>query len=541
MIAYRMRWCQDSLCFGNPSALQLVFSQYAKGDYCASQRACSRRKRWLAMQLPTLKSRPCIHADLYRKKLLNKEHWLNHSYKLAKNDLSPCYFTESSIRVENQQDQNISSWNMLHWNKFPCRRIAMVIEPSPFTHISGYSNRFIETLRYLKEAGDEVIIIVPEITRSAPKEIFGYPIFSIPGFRFPLYSKIVLSFGATFSLFSILKKFKPDLVHLATPGILCFSILLWVRLLRVPLLLSYHTHLPAYAIKYGLGALEELCWRLIRYVHVRADLTITVSPQICQQMEEKGIKHVQLWRKAVDCNRFHPKFRRMSKRELLTDGNLSSALIIYVGRLGVEKNLLCLKQLFSYIPNMRLAFIGDGPYASYLQSYYKDTPTVFTGMLTEMNLSEAFASADIFVMPSETETLGFVVLEAMASGVPVVATHSGGIPDLIQHNKTGLLYEPGDMKSCAMYIQQILDNPVLANQLATQARMEAEQWDWKTATAILRNVQYRRAILHFQNRRAYGISLPRMVSFYRWFRRKYALWKQQVLGRRRLWETFFVK
>ncbi|EME30201.1 Sulfoquinovosyl transferase SQD2 [Galdieria sulphuraria] len=420
-----------------------------------------------------------------------------------------------------------SSVNSVQRRILPPHRIVMIIEPSPFTHVSGYSNRFIETLRYLKEAGDDVLIVVPEVSGSAPKEIFGFPIVNIPGFRFALYPNIVLSTGAYVDFFSVLYRFKPDIVHLATPGCLCFSVLNWARFLRVPLLLSYHTHLPMYAKKYGLGYLEGLCWRLIRYVSTRADLTLTVSTQVCKEMEEKGVKNVQIWRKAVDCNRFHPKFRSLSKRQLLTNNNPSNPLVIYVGRLGIEKNLLCLKELFKYIPNLSLAFIGNGPFAMQLESHYRDTATIFTGILSGQELSEAFASADVFVMPSETETLGFVVLEAMASGVPVVATRSGGIPDLVQHEITGLLYEPGDMATCALYVSRLIEDPYFARKLSAKARKEAENWDWRTATAVLRNTHYHRAMHHFQNTRAMGISLPRTLSIYRWFRRKYIIWKQQ--------------
>lgn len=416
----------------------------------------------------------------------------------------------------------------------PPRRVAMIIEPSPFTHVSGYSNRFIETLRYMKEAGDEVLIVVPEVLGSAPREIFGFPIVNIPGFQFALYPNVVLSSGAYVDFFSALYRFKPHIVHLATPGFLCFAVLNWVRFLRIPLLLSYHTHLPMYAKKYGLGFLEGLCWRLIRYVHVRADLTLTVSPQVCKEMEEKGVKNVQLWRKAVDCNRFHPKFRSLSKRKLLTDNHPSHPLVIYVGRLGLEKNLLCLKELFNYIPNMCLAFIGDGPFVTQLKDHYQNTATVFTGLLSGQDLSEAFASADVFVMPSETETLGFVVLEAMASGVPVVATRSGGIPDLVQHEITGLLYEPGDIVTCGLYVRRLVEDQFFARKLSTQARKEAENWDWRTATAVLRNTHYRRAIHHFRNTRAFGLSLPRTLSIYRWFRRKYISWKEQFHNKWRL-------
>ena len=123
-------------------------------------------------------------------------------------------------------------------------------------------------------------------------------------------------------------------------------------------------------------------------------------------------------------------------RSRLTDGHPEDPVMIYVGRLGNEKNLKFLKGILGRSPNLRLAFVGDGPAREELHSYFSGTKTTFVGMLHGDDLSAAYASADVFVMPSETETLGFVVMEAMASQVPVVAVRAGGIPDIINDDST---------------------------------------------------------------------------------------------------------
>lgn len=126
-------------------------------------------------------------------------------------------------------------------------------------------------------------------------------------------------------------------------------------------------------------------------------------------------------------------------RYKLSEGNVDSPLLLYVGRLGIEKGLEKLKKVLELNPNVRLALVGTGPSEEKLKSYFKGYQVYFAGQLIGDELSQAYASSDIFVMPSDTETLGFVVMEAMASGLPVVGVAAGGLVDLIEHEKTGYL------------------------------------------------------------------------------------------------------
>jgi sulfoquinovosyltransferase len=422
---------------------------------------------------------------------------------------------DNSLQVE--LESKIEDIEDLNLYKTLPRKVAMIIEPTPFTHISGYSNRFRETLKYLKQAGDDVIIIVPDNSADAPKEIYGFPIFTIRGFRFFLYPKITLSFGLFSGMFSTLRRFRPDIVHASTPGFISFAVLFYVWLLRIPLVLSYHTHLPVYARTYGLALLERFSWRLISLVHNRADLSITVSPQLCQELADHGVRRIDCWRKAVDTETFHPRFRSEAMRIRLTDGHPDCVLLVYVGRLGAEKNLTLLKTLVERLPNVRLALIGDGPFAKYLRKYFAGTRTHFTGQLRGKELSEAFASGDIFVMPSESETMGFVVMEAMASGLAVVGVAAGGIPHLIQHQVTGYLYAPGDVDQMTQLVKYLVDHPWIRKEMASKARKETERWDWYSATAILRNVQYTRAIENFQQKTTIWRSMVQKILF--WWRK----------------------
>lgn len=132
-------------------------------------------------------------------------------------------------------------------------------------------------------------------------------------------------------------------------------------------------------------------------------------------------------------------------------------------------------------------------------------PAVFTGTLQGEELSQAYASGDVFVMPSESETLGLVVLEAMSSGIPVVGARAGGIPDIIpadQEGKTGYLFNPGDVEDCLSKLEPLLRDSELRETIGKAARLEMEKYDWKAATKKIRNEQYNAAIWFWRKKRA---------------------------------------
>merc|ERR1719183_270519 len=344
------------------------------------------------------------------------------------------------------------------------RKIAMMIEPTPFTHVSGYANRFNEALRYLAKANDEVQVLTVDgktDPNELPTEAHGFSIEHTQGFTFPLYNHITLTVdlpemkGA-----KMLEKFKPDLIHVTSPGFMVLAALFYSRVMRIPLLISYHTHLPSYGKNYlgFIPKIEDFAWFLTRFVHTRADLTLVTSPQMRDELTSNGVPRVDVWRKGIDTERFDPKFKSDEWRSKMTDGNPDDFLMVYVGRLGAEKRLKDIRPVLEKLgSNARLCIVGGGPQTDELKEYFKDTNTVFTGQLSGDELSSAFASADAFMMPSDSETLGFVVLESMASGVPVVGCAAGGIPDLIRDEDTGFLVQPGDIDGYVNCAKKLMD------------------------------------------------------------------------------------
>lgn len=386
------------------------------------------------------------------------------------------------------------------------RRVALFVEPSPFAYISGYKNRFQNFIKHLREMGDEVIVVTNH--EGVPQEFHGAKVIGSWSFPCPMYGKVPLSLALSPRIISEVAKFKPDIIHASSPGIMVFGALAIAKLLGVPLVMSYHTHVPVYIPRYTFSWLVEPMWQVIRFLHRAADLTLVPSVAISKDFETAHVisaNRIRLWNKGVDSASFHPKFRSHEMRVRLSDGEPEKPLIIHVGRFGREKNLDFLKTVMDRLPGVRIAFIGDGPYRSELEKMFEGMPAVFTGMMQGEELSQAYASGDVFVMPSESETLGQVVLESMSSGVPVVAARAGGVPDIIpedQEGKTSFLFTPGDLEDCLGKIQLLLTDKEFRDNMGMTARAEMEKCDWRAASKKIRNEFYNAAIWYWRKKRA---------------------------------------
>jgi len=251
-----------------------------------------------------------------------------------------------------------------------------------------------------------------------------------------------------------------------------------------------------------------------------ADLTLATSPQLQEQLTSLGCKNVEVWRKGIDTDVFSPKFNvsNVEMRSRLTDGEVHRPLLLYVGRLGAEKNIGMIKEVLQRIPEARLAIVGAGPAEADLRQVFKGTDTVFTGLMTGETLSRAYAAADVFVMPSESETLGFVVLEAMASSVPPVGAAAGGIPNLVKDGVNGYLFKPGDVDDLTSKVRALLTDAKLRTRMGEAGRDETLNWNWRSATSVLRNEQYTRAERRFDERQRTwrNSKVGRLLSPGRW-------------------------
>jgi glycosyltransferase involved in cell wall biosynthesis len=202
-----------------------------------------------------------------------------------------------------------------------------------------------------------------------------------------------------------------------------------------------------------------------------------------------------LWQRGVDTETFHPSRKTAKMREDLSQGNPLSPLLLYVGRLGAEKEIGRIREVLAAIPDARLAIVGDGPQRLELERYFAGTNTNFVGYLEGVELAAAYAAADAFIFPSRTETLGLVLLEAMAAGCPVVAAKSGGIPDIVTDGENGYLFDPNHRDGAIIATRQLLArSTVERDRLRHRARIEAERWSWSAATQHLQ--MYYRKVIH---------------------------------------------
>jgi glycosyltransferase involved in cell wall biosynthesis len=221
-------------------------------------------------------------------------------------------------------------------------------------------------------------------------------------------------------------------------------------------------------------------------LHNRADLNFSPSLATKRMLEQNGFRHVQVWPRGVDTVRFHPDKRSDSWRRRLCGGEPEKILLLYVGRVSYEKRIDWVRPVLDALPGVRFAVVGDGPARKSLERKYGDSETVFTGYLHGEDLAHAYASADMFVFASQYETVGNVILEAMASGLPVVAPRSGGPLDHVSHGSNGLLFDPDDQNDFISAVGRIVSHPARMHSMGREGRGYAEQQDWTgTLDALL--------------------------------------------------------
>ncbi len=366
-------------------------------------------------------------------------------------------------------------------------RIALITETF-LPKIDGIVTRLCHTLRHLRAMGHEVLVVAPR----GVTEFEGTPVHGVPGFPFPLYPELKMALPRP-SVGRALKTFKPDIIHAVNPAVLGVSAFFSSTYDRKPLVVSYHTHLPKYLRYYKLGWLEGVMWASMRATYNRADLTLATSQAMQSELEAKGIQRVHLWRRGVDTELFHPSRATREMRERLTQGHGEDKLFVYIGRLSAEKEIEQCRTMLEALPGTRLALVGDGPYRQKLEEYFAGTRTHFAGFIQGEDLGAAFASADAFILPSRTETLGLVLLEAMAAGCPVVTPRAGGTSDIVQDGVTGYLYDPDVPASAVEALRKLLFDAEHRAEMGRRARADAEQWGWGAATFQL--AQYYRKVL----------------------------------------------
>lgn len=375
-------------------------------------------------------------------------------------------------------------------------RIALVTE-TYLPSVDGVVTRLTHAVERFCALGHEVMVIAPDLGAEpcAGERIVGVRPWTLPFYkhrRFTLPSPRVDG---------IIRGFAPDVVHAAQPILLASSGAYAAHRQRLPLVASYHTHIPRYldlypAWRWGKSAV----WWQIRRNHALADVNLVTSETMRAELGHQGLQNLHTLRRGVDTERYHPRFASAEMRERLTGGRPDKKLLVFVGRLAAEKEIQTLRPMLDRRDDVALAIVGDGPYRPELEEAFAGTRTVFPGFLRGEELATAFASADAFVFPSVTETLGLVILEGMASGLPVVAARSGPTGEQIRDGATGLLYDAGDEASLDRQIDRLGD-PEIVGPIREAARAEAEKHSWEAASDDLLRF-YEMAIASRRQRRS---------------------------------------
>lgn len=342
-------------------------------------------------------------------------------------------------------------------------------------------------IRHLIAQGHEVLVAAPVSWRprgEAPP-LPGARVLRVPGVPFPRYPDLTLALPLSPQVVREVAAFRPDVIHLVTEYSLGVTGLQAGVALGVPVVASFHTNIPRYLPYYGFAWAGELCWRYLRWFHNQASATFCPSETIRRELIERGFRDVRVWPRGVDTARFAPVSRTRS-----AGGDGAGALrLLYVGRLTPEKDLPVLFGAYERVRAgggrpLHLTLVGDGAYSGVMRARAPRDVT-FAGYLEGQALSDAYAAADVFVFPSRSETLGNVVLEAFASGLPVVGVRDGGTIENVRDGVNGILCAPGDVDAFAQGIRHLADDASLRQRLGRNARAWAEARTWDAAFAPL--------------------------------------------------------
>jgi glycosyltransferase involved in cell wall biosynthesis len=348
----------------------------------------------------------------------------------------------------------------------------------------GVVTRLRHTIRELLGMDDQMLIIAPKYGEG-PGSYKGVPIHRVSSVPFPPYPQIKLA-PVNPGVGLALRRFGPDLIHAVNPFVLGWGAPYFSHKLGVPLVASYHTNVAAYARFYGLDVFDRVTRWHTRRLHNRAAVNLCTSEATLRYLSQEGIARLYLWPQGVDDAHFHPDRFSKDWRVRLTEGHPGQRLLLYVGRLSHEKDIGRLRAVLDGVPGVRLALVGDGPARRDLEGVFAGTPTVFTGVLQGDELATAYASADAFVFPSTTETLGMAMIEALASGLPVLAARTEATGEVVTDGETGLLYEPTSDASLVAAVRRLVSDDSLRASMGKNARAAAERRDWRSSTKTLR-------------------------------------------------------
>lgn len=307
----------------------------------------------------------------------------------------------------------------------------------------------------------------------------------VPGLPIPGYAGLRFGLPVTTLLERAWTEKRPDVVHIATEGPLGWAALKVARRMLIPVTTTFHTNFHRYCRHYRIGWLRGIVMRHLRNLHNQSVMTMVPDTVLRQTLQQEGYRNVVVLGRGVDAGLFDPARRSAALRSAwgVKDNDI---VALHVGRMAPEKNLELVVQAFEQIkrrqPTARMVWVGEGPQLARMQRRYPQH--VFAGARRHLDLAEHYASADIFLFPSLTETYGNVVPEAMASGLAVVAYDYAAAAMHIKHKKNGLLAPYGDTERFLMRVSGLASDPSHIRRLGTAARAGMAKQSWEEVCGV---------------------------------------------------------
>lgn len=353
-------------------------------------------------------------------------------------------------------------------------RLAIFTDTYP-PHMNGVAAALGRLTHAVRERGGEVRVVTTSDPR-APDAEWG--VRRWPSIPFWAYPQLRVSAPPPAYVARELAAWRPTLAHVATPFGVGLAARRAAMSLGVPLVTSYHTSFSQYAAYYRLGKLSAPGWSFLRWFHNSGLRTYCPSNAIRNELDEKGFHNTRIWSRGVDMARFSPARRSAGMRARFGAGP-DTVVVAYVGRIAAEKGLAVAAAAMRRLESersIRFVVVGEGPYETRLRAL-SPAATVFTGRLSGDALGEAYASADLFVFPSTTDTFGQVLLEAMASGLPVVAADAGPTREVLG-GAGGVLVPAADDAGFAAEIRRLAQNPAERSRMGAAALRAASERSW---------------------------------------------------------------
>ena len=353
---------------------------------------------------------------------------------------------------------------------------VLVVTESFLPQVNGVTNSVRRVLEHLAAEGHDAELIAP----TGPATYAGFPVTHARGANLPFYADFRIGLETRRRLRAAMERFRPDVVHIASPATLGYQAARAARSLGIPTVAIYQTDLVGFAERYAVPGGARAMETLTRRIHLGVDRTLAPSTASIEQLGRLGIGAVARWPRGVDQVLFDP-----AKRDEALHAELAprgETLVGYVGRLAPEKELELLAHV-DRLPGVRLVLVGGGPEEARLRALLPGA--AFLGVLHGDELARAYATLDVFVHTGRHETYCQSAQEALASGVPVVAPRSGGPIDVVDDTVAGYLYEPGDGVELVAHVERLVARPVLRRRMAAAARLSVRDRTWSAVNDML--------------------------------------------------------